>query len=287
MDGVEDDLLDGLQPAERELLEGLLTSIWERSGGYEAWSLRCPGGRKKPPRASAAPDARAYAELAEPGREIGNEQHGEDGAGEHRSRKREVPACLPVLATGATAAVASSDRRIDAMPGRWPSTWTPMKAIQTMKLTLCIGSNVSRDPGPVGAGPRRSRTPRGWKARRSARSHAARPAAVPCGGTRAYRCSSGRTGSPCSRASARPVGSEEDRRTCEGREAGRGRGSSRPRPRAGRGGHCRRARQPLVAAGHLRGGPSGRAGRPTRTRGCWCDLPPPRDQSSAASLSAA
>src|SRR3989442_15816143 len=38
MDGVEDDLLDGLEPAEREQLEGLLTSIWERSGGYEAWS---------------------------------------------------------------------------------------------------------------------------------------------------------------------------------------------------------------------------------------------------------
>jgi len=38
MDGVEDELLDGLEPAEREQLEGLLTSIWERSGGYEAWS---------------------------------------------------------------------------------------------------------------------------------------------------------------------------------------------------------------------------------------------------------
>src|SRR6476660_8772030 len=38
MDGVEDDLLDGLEPAEREHLEGLLTSIWERSGGYEEWS---------------------------------------------------------------------------------------------------------------------------------------------------------------------------------------------------------------------------------------------------------
>jgi DNA-binding MarR family transcriptional regulator len=38
MDGVEDDLLDGLEPAERARLEGLLTSIWERSGGYEAWS---------------------------------------------------------------------------------------------------------------------------------------------------------------------------------------------------------------------------------------------------------
>src|SRR6266536_5627633 len=38
MDGVEDELLDGLEPDEREQLEGLLTSIWERSGGYEAWS---------------------------------------------------------------------------------------------------------------------------------------------------------------------------------------------------------------------------------------------------------
>src|SRR5256714_8988135 len=38
MDGVEDDLLDGLEAPEREQLEGLLTSIWDRSGGYEAWS---------------------------------------------------------------------------------------------------------------------------------------------------------------------------------------------------------------------------------------------------------
>ena len=38
MDGVEDDLLDGFEPAEREQLEGLLTSLWERSGGYEVWS---------------------------------------------------------------------------------------------------------------------------------------------------------------------------------------------------------------------------------------------------------
>src|SRR5256885_9728629 len=38
MDAVEDDLLDGFEPAEREQLEALLTSIWERSGGYEAWS---------------------------------------------------------------------------------------------------------------------------------------------------------------------------------------------------------------------------------------------------------
>jgi DNA-binding MarR family transcriptional regulator len=38
MDGVEDELLGDLEPAERRQLEGLLTSIWERSGGYEAWS---------------------------------------------------------------------------------------------------------------------------------------------------------------------------------------------------------------------------------------------------------
>jgi DNA-binding MarR family transcriptional regulator len=38
MDGVEDDLLDGLEPAERDHLSGLLTSMWDRSGGYEAWS---------------------------------------------------------------------------------------------------------------------------------------------------------------------------------------------------------------------------------------------------------
>src|SRR4051794_6982559 len=38
MDGVEDELLSGFEPAEREQLQGLLTSIWERSGGYEAYS---------------------------------------------------------------------------------------------------------------------------------------------------------------------------------------------------------------------------------------------------------
>jgi DNA-binding MarR family transcriptional regulator len=38
MDGVEDDLLEGFEPAEREQLEVLLTSVWERSGGYEALS---------------------------------------------------------------------------------------------------------------------------------------------------------------------------------------------------------------------------------------------------------
>src|SRR6476619_377361 len=38
MEGGEEDLLEGLEPAEREQRKGLLTSIWERSGGYEAWS---------------------------------------------------------------------------------------------------------------------------------------------------------------------------------------------------------------------------------------------------------
>jgi DNA-binding MarR family transcriptional regulator len=38
MDGVEDDMLEGFDAAEREQLERLLTSIWERSGGYAAWS---------------------------------------------------------------------------------------------------------------------------------------------------------------------------------------------------------------------------------------------------------
>src|SRR5437762_2739532 len=38
MDGVEGELLDGLEPAEREQLEGLLTAIWESTGGYEEWS---------------------------------------------------------------------------------------------------------------------------------------------------------------------------------------------------------------------------------------------------------
>jgi DNA-binding MarR family transcriptional regulator len=38
MDGVEADLLDGLEPGERVQLEGLLTSMWEGSGGYDAWA---------------------------------------------------------------------------------------------------------------------------------------------------------------------------------------------------------------------------------------------------------
>src|SRR3954468_11715209 len=38
MDGVEEDLLDGLEPAKREQLEGLLVAIWESTGGYEEWA---------------------------------------------------------------------------------------------------------------------------------------------------------------------------------------------------------------------------------------------------------
>jgi DNA-binding MarR family transcriptional regulator len=38
MDGVEDELLKDFEPAEREQLAGLLATVWERSGGYEAWS---------------------------------------------------------------------------------------------------------------------------------------------------------------------------------------------------------------------------------------------------------
>jgi DNA-binding MarR family transcriptional regulator len=38
MDAVEADLLEGFDPAERERFEGLLASVWERAGGYEALS---------------------------------------------------------------------------------------------------------------------------------------------------------------------------------------------------------------------------------------------------------
>ena len=38
MDGVEDELLAGLDAGERADVEGLLSSIWERSGGYEAYA---------------------------------------------------------------------------------------------------------------------------------------------------------------------------------------------------------------------------------------------------------
>jgi DNA-binding MarR family transcriptional regulator len=38
MDGVEQELLSGLGPTERDQLEGALTTIWEVSGGYEVWS---------------------------------------------------------------------------------------------------------------------------------------------------------------------------------------------------------------------------------------------------------
>lgn len=35
MDGVEGDLLDDLEPAEREHLQGLLTSIWSEAAGMK------------------------------------------------------------------------------------------------------------------------------------------------------------------------------------------------------------------------------------------------------------
>jgi DNA-binding MarR family transcriptional regulator len=38
MDGVEDELLAGLESADRGELERLLLSVWERAGGYEAYS---------------------------------------------------------------------------------------------------------------------------------------------------------------------------------------------------------------------------------------------------------
>jgi len=38
MDGVEGELLEGLDAGEREQLESGLASIWETSGGYEAYS---------------------------------------------------------------------------------------------------------------------------------------------------------------------------------------------------------------------------------------------------------
>jgi DNA-binding MarR family transcriptional regulator len=38
MDGVEEALLDGLEPGQREEFEGLVTAMWEHSGGYEAYA---------------------------------------------------------------------------------------------------------------------------------------------------------------------------------------------------------------------------------------------------------
>ena len=38
MDGVEEELLTGFEPAERQELESLLTAIWDRSGGYEEYA---------------------------------------------------------------------------------------------------------------------------------------------------------------------------------------------------------------------------------------------------------
>ena len=47
MDGVEDDLLEGFDAAEREQLAGLLASLWDRSGGYAAWSQAAAAGDDK------------------------------------------------------------------------------------------------------------------------------------------------------------------------------------------------------------------------------------------------
>jgi MarR family transcriptional regulator, lower aerobic nicotinate degradation pathway regulator len=38
MDGVEEELLQGFEPAERGELEGLLSSMWETTGGYEEYA---------------------------------------------------------------------------------------------------------------------------------------------------------------------------------------------------------------------------------------------------------
>ena len=46
MDGVQEDLLEGLAPERREQLEDLLTTIWERSGGYDEWAQATAGEGK-------------------------------------------------------------------------------------------------------------------------------------------------------------------------------------------------------------------------------------------------
>src|SRR4051795_4154118 len=38
MDGVEAELLEGFSAAERERFASLLAAVWDRAGGYEAWS---------------------------------------------------------------------------------------------------------------------------------------------------------------------------------------------------------------------------------------------------------
>lgn len=47
MDGVEDDLLAEFGPGDREEFERLLVSVWERAGGYEAYSRVPPDGDEK------------------------------------------------------------------------------------------------------------------------------------------------------------------------------------------------------------------------------------------------
>jgi DNA-binding MarR family transcriptional regulator len=38
MDEVEEELLEGLKPVERDELERALAGVWETAGGYDAWS---------------------------------------------------------------------------------------------------------------------------------------------------------------------------------------------------------------------------------------------------------
>jgi DNA-binding MarR family transcriptional regulator len=47
MDSVEDDLLADFSPAERSQVATLLTAIWNRSGGYEAYSQAAAGSDDK------------------------------------------------------------------------------------------------------------------------------------------------------------------------------------------------------------------------------------------------
>src|SRR3954452_13920002 len=47
MDGVEDDMLQCFDAAEREELERLLTAVWERRGGHAVWSEIAPDSDDK------------------------------------------------------------------------------------------------------------------------------------------------------------------------------------------------------------------------------------------------
>jgi hypothetical protein len=43
MDAVEAQMLEGFEPGEREQLAALLAGVWERRGGYEAYSRAAAG----------------------------------------------------------------------------------------------------------------------------------------------------------------------------------------------------------------------------------------------------